>query len=367
MRYADLNAFQDVPHVLNAVPESEVKECGAPLLSRAEEVRPGFDAVPQLGHGMRRVALIYNPASGQISNHSAARIESALAVLHKAGIEATALQTTAPGSAAALVQEAIRQNCDTILACGGDGTVHELLQTLAGGQSALGVVPLGTANALAADLGLPLSPAKAARMLLSATRVRIPVGRIHFRDSEGIERSRFFTVAAGIGADAHLMSRLDAKLKRRFGYALYAVEGLRILATHTFPLFHAAFVERAGCAPRVEELSQLLAVRIHNFRGILHNLAPGATLRNGTLRLVAFKTSNRFDYIRFLAAVIFKRHTFSNRIELLDALSVECCDREDSPGCVFAEADGELLGGLPVRMEIVPDALTLLVPDQTRR
>ncbi|WP_263354610.1 diacylglycerol/lipid kinase family protein [Acidicapsa acidisoli] len=330
-------------------------------------MRTSIDTASRPGHGMRRVALIYNPASGQISNHSAARIKSALAVLHAAGIDAEAMQTTAPGTAAALVRESIRLGCDTILACGGDGTVHEVLQTLAGGPTALGVVPLGTANALAADLGLPLSPAKAMQKLLTATRVRIPVGRIHYLDNEGVERSRFFTVAAGIGADALLMSRLDAKLKRRFGYALYAVEGLRILATHSFPLFRATFVERDGCEPRVEETSQLLAVRIRNFGGMLHHLVPGATLRNGTLRLVAFKTRNRFDYMRFLAAVLLKRHTFSKNIELLDALSVECHDCEGLPGCVFAEADGELLGNLPVRLEIVPDALTLLVPNRARR
>jgi diacylglycerol kinase (ATP) len=328
---------------------------------------PNMAPTSNADYQMRHVVLIYNPASGQYLNHRAPHIDGALAVLRDAGVEADAVATTAPGSAAALVQEAICQGCDTVLACGGDGTVHEVLQTLVGGQTSLGVVPLGTANALAADLGLPISPVKAAQMLLTATPMRIPVGRIFFRDSEGAERSRFFTVAAGIGADAHLMSRLDAKLKRRFGYALYAVEGLRVLAAHSFPLFLTAIVERAGCEPRVEEVSQLLAVRIRNFGGMLHNLVPGATLRNGDLRLVAFKTRNRFDYVRFLAAVLCKRQTFSNRIELLDAVSVECRVREGSEGGVFAEADGELLGGLPARMEIVPDALTLLVPNRVRR
>jgi diacylglycerol kinase (ATP) len=315
---------------------------------------------------MRRAVLIYNPASGHYFNHRGNHIEEVLAVLRRAGVEADAVATTAPGSATTLVQESIGRGYDTVVACGGDGTVHEVLQTLVGGQTALGVVPLGTANALAADLGLPLSPVKAAQILLTATPVRIPVGRIFFRDRQGAECSRFFTVAAGVGADAHLMSRLDAKLKRRFGYALYAVEGLRVLALHSFPLFQAALVEREGCEPRVEAVSQLLAVRIHDFGGMLHNLAPGAALRNGKLRLVAFKTRNRFDYMRFLAAVLCKRQTFSHRIELLDAVTVECEAGDGSEGRVFAEADGELLGCLPVRMEIVPDALTLLIPNRAR-
>jgi diacylglycerol kinase (ATP) len=321
-------------------------------------------AAAEPANGMRRVVLIYNPASGQTFNHKTSVIDDVLAVLQGAGIEAKAVATTAPGSAAAQVQESIEKGCDAVLACGGDGTVHEVLQSLAGSHTALGVVPLGTANALASDLGVPLSPVKAVRALLTATRVRVPAGRIFYRNSEGVECSRYFTVAAGIGADAHLMHRLDAKLKRRFGYALYAVEGLRVLAAHTFPQFKAVLSERAGCEPRVETVTQLLAVRISNFGGMLHNFAPGAALRNETLRLVAFKTRNRFDYVRFLAAVIFRRQTFTRRIELLDAFSVECRARASSPESVSVEADGEYLGGLPVRIEIVPDVLTLLVPSQ---
>jgi diacylglycerol kinase (ATP) len=335
------------------------------LSSRAEEWKAELGATEPI-KGMRRVVLIYNPASGQTFNHKSSVIDDVLSVLQGAGIEAEAVATTAPGSSAVHVQRAIERGCDAVLACGGDGTVHEVLQTLAGGYTALGVVPLGTANALASDLGLPLSPVKAAQALLSATRVRVPAGRIFYRDSEGVECSRYFTVAAGIGADAHLMHRLDAKLKRRFGYALYALEGLRVLLAHPFPQFEAVIVEHAGCELRVEAVTQLLAVRIRNFGGMLQNFAPGAALRNETLRLVAFKTRNRFDYVRFLTAVIFRRQTFTRKIELLDAVTVECRARAGSPECLSVEADGEFLGNLPVRIEIVPDALTLLVPAQGR-
>jgi YegS/Rv2252/BmrU family lipid kinase len=334
------------------------------LSTKAEEKKTGFGADVPTAQAIRRVALIYNPASGQSFNHKSSVIDDALAVLQGAGIEAEAIATTAPGSAAAQVRGAVERGCDAVLACGGDGTAHEVMQSLVGTNTALGVVPLGTANALASDLGLPLSPLKAVEALLKAARVRIPAGRIFYRDSTGAERSRYFTVAAGIGADAHLMYSLDAKLKRQFGYALYAVEGLRVLTTHSFPAFEAAFTELGSSKPRVEEVSQLLAVRIRNFGGMLQNFAPGATLLNHNLRLVAFKTRKRFDYLRFLAAVVFRRQTFNGKIELLDAVSVECRPRNRSHAQVFVEADGEFLGGLPVRIEIVPDALTVLVPPQ---
>jgi YegS/Rv2252/BmrU family lipid kinase len=315
---------------------------------------------------MRQVALVYNPASGQGFNHGKSVIDDVLGVLRAAGVAADAFATTAPGSATALVQEAVRRGCDTILACGGDGTVNEVMQTLVGGQTALAVIPLGTANALATDLGLPIAPLKAAQMLLSAVPVRIPVGRIFFTGSDGSEHSRYFTVAAGIGADAHLMYRMDAKLKRQFGYALYAVEGLRVLATHAFPPFDAEFDELGRSKHRVEVVSQLLAIRIRNFGGMIQNLAPGATLKNTNLRLVAFKTRNRFDFVRFLAAVLFRRQTYKRKIELLDSVSVSCRAHKGTTEPVYVEADGEFLGGLPARLEIVPDALTLLVPTQAR-
>jgi YegS/Rv2252/BmrU family lipid kinase len=311
---------------------------------------------------LRRVALIYNPESGQYFNRRATLVRDTLAVLRDAGVDAEALATTAPGSAAALVEQAVRRGCDTILACGGDGTVHEVMQTLVGSDLALGVIPQGTANALAMDLGVPLSPLKAVKSLLTATPERVPVGRLHYRGLDGEPQSRYFTVAAGVGADGHLISRLDAKLKRRFGYAFYAVEGLRILATHSFPYFEAAFDEAGNGEVRVERVSQIMAIRIRNFGGLVNHLAPGANLHKTNLRLIAFKTNNRFHFVRFLLAVILGRQKFTGRIELMDAVSVECRALPGSNEQIFLEADGELLGQLPVRMEMVADALTLLVP-----
>jgi YegS/Rv2252/BmrU family lipid kinase len=330
--------------------------------ANARKANAALGSMAQVKLAMQRVALIYNPVSGQYSARREAAVQDALAVLRAAGVSAEAFVSTTPGSATVQAKAAVRQGCDTILACGGDGTVHAILQSLVGTPVALGVIPLGTANALAADLGLIGSPATVAEALLHAVPVRIAVGRIHFLDSAGYPVSRYFVVAAGIGADALLMSRMDARLKRRFGYALYLVEAFRVWATSSFPLFEAAFTGNGSDATRVEEASQLLAVRVRSFGGVLRELTPGATLRNGSLQLVAFKTQSRIRFLRFLLAVLFRRHTFNGEIELLEATRVECRDRNGSSTRVFVEADGEVLGSLPVRIEVVHDALTLLIP-----
>lgn len=315
---------------------------------------------------MRRTVLIYNPASGQYSAKREALVQEALALLRQAGVEAEALETSTPESARTYVEDAVRRGCDSILACGGDGTVHAILQCVVGTSVALGVVPLGTANALAQDLGLGAAPLKAVRTLLTATPVEVPIGRIFYHDDAGKEVSRYFTVAAGVGADALMMSRLDARLKRRFGYLLYVVEGTRVWLSHSFPLFEAAFKSNGSYKPRIEAVSQLLAVRVRSFGGVLGKLAPGATVRKSSLSVVAFKTRSRMHYLRFLLAVAAGRHTFSNAIELLEVASVDCRMQDSSMSPIYVEADGEPLGMLPARIEVAAETLRLLIPPGAR-
>jgi diacylglycerol kinase family enzyme len=311
---------------------------------------------------IRRVALVDNPASGLDSSRREDTVNAAMEALQSAGIEVEHLTIDGPGSGRVLAREAIARGCDSVIVCGGDGTVHEVMQALVGTDIALGVVPMGTANALAANLGLSKSPAKAIRRLLTARPVQVPVGRILFRTGDGGERCRYFTVAAGVGADALLMKRMDPILKRKWGYLLYVIEAFRIWVSHPFPMFQAKFGKNGNGRPHTVEASQILAVRVRSFGGLLGTLAPGATLHSDSLCLLAFKTRSRYRYLRFLLAVIGQRHTFSEDVELLQADTVECMPRNGSSSRVYVEADGEVLGHLPVRIEIASKSLTLLIP-----
>ena len=291
-------------------------------------------------------------------------MQTAMHMLHAAGVQVDHLTIDGPESGRALAREAIARGCDAVIVCGGDGTVHEVLQSLVGTPVALGVVPMGTANALACNLGLEKSPEKAIRALLEARPVQVPVGRIICRTVNGEDRCSYFTVAAGVGADALLMARMNPVMKRRFGYLLYIIEAFRIWVSHPFPLFQTRFSSNGNGKPRVEQASQLLAVRVHSFGGVLGTLAPCATLHNESLCLVAFKTRSRIRYMRFLLAVVGKRHTFSDEVELLQADTVECVPRDGAQ--VFVEADGEVLGQLPARIEVASETLTLLIPPHAR-
>ncbi len=311
---------------------------------------------------MRRVALVDNPASGLRSSRREATVRTALQTLESAGIQVEHLTINGPGSGSALAREAIARGCDSVIVCGGDGTVHEVIQALVGTDVALGVVPMGTANALAVDLGLSKSPERAIRRLLTARPVPVPVGRIFYGASDGANKCKYFTVAAGVGADALLMARMDPARKRKWGYLLYVFEALRIWATHPFPLFQVRFTTNESALPQVTEASQILVVRVRSFGGLLGTLAPGASLHSDSLCLLAFKTRSRFRYLKFLLAVIGQRQTFSRDVELLKADTVECLPANGSSSSVYVEADGDVLGQLPARIEIASKTLTLLIP-----
>jgi YegS/Rv2252/BmrU family lipid kinase len=320
---------------------------------------------------MRRAILLYNPLSGRRRGRRLADVEAALAVLRNAGIEASAAPTRGASDATDQTRQAITAGCDTVFACGGDGTIHDVLQGLVGTNVALAIIPLGTANSLAHDLRLPLSPADAALAALKANPRRIAVGRIEYQDFAGNRSARYFTVTVGIGVDAHLFYKLDPLAKRRFGMAAYCAKATLLWLTHKMEKFGVEITEEFAEKPqrRQAEVSQLLAVRIGNFGGVLRELAPGASLERDDLRLVLFHTRSRLAYLRYVLRGLFGTNWKVPGIELLHSTSAVCREvgssGSESRPRIFVEADGELLGTLPAEISVVCDAVTLLMPDRS--
>ena len=312
---------------------------------------------------MRKAALFYNPHSGRRKKHRVKDVESAAAVLRAAGVEVEVAPTRAASDAAAQVRMAIREGFDAIVACGGDGTVHDVLQGLAGKDAVLGIIPLGTANAMAHDLRLPISAEAAARALLTASPKRIAVGKIEYRDFNNIPSSRYFTVAAGVGVDAHLFYKLNRLIKDRMGMLAYYTKATHLWLTHRMRYFEAEFSKNGGGSEREARLSELLAVRINYFGGVLRELAPGASLARNDMRLVLCRTGNRALYLAYVFRGMLGLSNGVPGIELVhaDQVTVRSVAGE-KPEDIFAEADGELLGRLPITLSMVPEALTVLVP-----
>jgi diacylglycerol kinase family enzyme len=172
------------------------------------------------------VIVIYNPAAGQ---RRAARLWQVLDVLGGHGISVRLRQTTHPGHATQLAREAVAAGAALIAAAGGDGTVAEVAAGLNGSQIPLGVIPLGTANVLALELGLPTAPREvAAALAFGRTRTLWP------GMATSAAGSRLFVQMLGVGLDAQVVHRLPRGLKRCLGRSAYVAQTLREMLRYSY-------------------------------------------------------------------------------------------------------------------------------------
>jgi len=312
---------------------------------------------------MRKAALLYNPDSGGSSAKQLKKLESALAVLRSAGVEADLVASDSRDRAVELTRKAIAAGCDTVFACGGDGTIHNIAQALANSSAALGVLPMGTANALAHDLGLPRDLTAAAKVLLHATPRQIALGHVKCADLQGSVKSCYFVITAGVGVDAHLFYKLLTGTKQRMGMAAYYAKAWQMWFTYPMTRFEASHCELHSQDSKSAALTELLAVRIRNFGGVVRELAPGASLERDDMRLILCHTERRLLYLAYVTRRMLGCGWRVPGIELVHSKKVSCRYQAASPGDrrIYVEADGELLGTLPAEITVVPNALTLLM------
>jgi diacylglycerol kinase (ATP) len=314
---------------------------------------------------MRKAALLFNPESGG-SKQRQRDLDSALRILHDGGIDAELFPTESRADARERARQAIAEGCDTIFACGGDGTIHNVVQALAGTQAALGVLPMGTANALAHDLRIPLRiPAAAEAALHSRTR-RVALGRVRCQDLKGGPQSRYFVIAAGMGVDAHLFYKLHSGMKQRLGMRAYYAKAWHMWFTYPMTRFQVTYAESGAPQNQQAVVTELLAVRIRHFGGVIRELAPGASLDREDMRLIFCRTGSRLAYLAYVTRSLLGASWKIPGIQLAHCTSAHCEYAERSlaePAArVYVEADGELIGKLPAELTVVPDALTILAP-----
>jgi diacylglycerol kinase (ATP) len=306
-----------------------------------------------------RCALIYNPAAGTRREQRLAEIDRAAARLRLLGHDAFAIATTEPGSAVEQARDAVRDGAEVVFACGGDGTVHEVLQGLVtdGGdpRAALGIVPLGSANALARHLRIPFDAERAVEQQIGGERITISAGRLEIG-----ERVQHFAVMAGAGPDGVLAFELHSAGKSRLGRLAYAVQAARIFATHRFSRFAVEYTGLDG-EVRTLQVVSVMASRVDCLGGLFTGLVePGGSLDRLSLRVSLLRPPSLISLpLWFLTGWLGLRRINPFLVEVR-AREFACSRLND--GDVHCEADGECLGRIPMRVSVAPDALTVLTP-----
>ncbi len=176
-----------------------------------------------------KALLVVNPKARGLPRQE--RLRAAAAWLEEAGWRVRLQPTEGPGHAMLLAQAAAQEGYDLVVACGGDGTINEVVNGLAGSPTALGVIPGGTANVWAKEVGIPRDPLKAIAIAAQGESRRIDLGRAMGRATGpgglGMKGDRHFLLMAGLGFDGHVIHRLAPAAKERWGALAYVVTGFR--------------------------------------------------------------------------------------------------------------------------------------------
>jgi YegS/Rv2252/BmrU family lipid kinase len=312
---------------------------------------------------MRKAALLYNPESGG-SKQRQSELHAALAVLKNAGVEAQLLPTDSPVHAEEEAKRAIADGCDTLFACGGDGTIHNIAQVLAKTSVALAIIPMGTANALAHDLRIPLRADAAAHMAVRGKIRRVALGTVKCEGLDGNPVTRYWVITAGIGVDAHLFYKLHSGVKQKLGMSAYYAKAWHLWFTYPMTRFRAEYLTPDSSASIEIDVTEMLAVRIRQFGGVIRELAPGASLDRNDMRIILCRTSSRLAYLAYVTRSLLGMAWKIPGIDLAYATQVSCgyADQHADGKRIYVEADGELIGQLPAEVAVVPDALSLVVP-----
>jgi diacylglycerol kinase (ATP) len=307
---------------------------------------------------MRRAALIFNPNAGRGGSSRMAALERAADVLSREGVDAQIIATLGPGTAGVQAAEAATQGAELVFACGGDGTLHEVIQGLAHHASAVvGVVPLGSANALARHLGLSFDPAEAVRQQLRFEPRSIPLGRVTCETPEG-PCSRYFAVMAGAGPDGMLVYRTLAAGKQRLGRTMYYVRAANLFLRSHFATFHVN-ATLDGKGPAEYDAVSAMAIRVSDLGGLFSSLVQGTTPCDGTLQLTLTTPPSHLALPAWFATSWTRTHRWNPYTQHLCVQAFSCSDAKQR---VHVQADGEWIGTAPMQVELVPDALRLLMP-----
>lgn len=291
--------------------------------------------------------LISNPKTGRYTSRRLRPIQETVSQLKSLGVDVELKLTTRPHEATEIAARAARNGSSDVFVAGGDGTINEVIQGLAGTKARLGIIPRGTANVLARELGLPLGEKEAAVVAARGNSRRIHLG-LAIDETNNV--SRYFALMAGIGLDASIVRHVRPHLKKRIGKGAFWISGLSHLATwspHPFTLEiegreYAATFAAIGKAPR--------------YGGDLA-ITPGARLDEPEFEVCIIETSNRFRYLRLLSYTLRAGMPRNNPV-----VQFIKTDRVLARGDAPVQIDGELIGGLPMRFEIAPQSLEVIVP-----
>ena len=289
--------------------------------------------------------VIANPASGGYIYHTR-QIAETLTFLRAAGWEIELQLTKEAGDASRLAQRAVTQKIDVVIAAGGDGTINEVIQALAGSETALGVLPLGTVNVWARETNIPLDLAGAREILLHGATRCIDLGKVN---------NRYFLLMVGIGFDAVVTQAIEKKPVKRLGVLGYLLVGTWLgLGYESF----RAYLTINGRMLKKNAL-QIVVGNTQLYAGAI-KYTWQAKCDDGLLDVCIVRKRSVLGRLVVLWDFVFHREQRRQWVSYQRCKALDVRTRKP----VAIQVDGESFGYTPARFTIAPQALKVIVPPQ---
>jgi YegS/Rv2252/BmrU family lipid kinase len=287
------------------------------------------------------MVIVFNPAAGRARAQLLWRVLDVMAIN---GVKLEIAETHGAGHATELAHAAAVSGVGLVVAAGGDGTIAEVANGLAGSPSRLGIIPLGTANVLAHELGLPFAPrAVAAALAFGRTRPVWP------GLAQGAGGPRLFVQMLGAGFDAQVVHHLPIGLKRTFGRLAYAAQSLRELNRYRF-------VPISVCIDGNTTTAGSVIVSKGRLYGGCYTLAPGASPAARGFTVALFDCTGPLAALMYGAALPLGLIPRMPGLHLLRAEEV-AINGEHVP----AQTDGDPAGESPVTVRDAPTPINVVV------
>lgn len=288
--------------------------------------------------------IITNPASGSFlhqHNHQAT-----LAYLQEQGWQVETWPTHGPGDAQALAHQAVEQHIAVVIVAGGDGTINEVIQALAGSETALGVLPTGTVNVWAREMSIPLDDRKAREALAHGQTRYVDLGRVN---------DRYFLLMAGVGLDAQVTQIVERRPLKRLGVLGYA------LAALWFGPGYRGFsltLRLDDAQPMRMRALQIIAGNTRLYGGAF-KFTWLARCDDGLLDLCVVRQRSLWARLLLIRDFLLKKDR--RRLRVSYSTFTKAVIETAEP--VAIQIDGDPLGYTPATFTIVPGALKVLVPE----
>lgn len=285
------------------------------------------------------VCIIANP---EARGSSPGKVEHAAGLFRQKGFDVSVLLTGRRGDAELMAVECAGKKTPLVAAAGGDGTINEVMNGLAGTDVPLAVIPLGTTNVLAKELNIPEDTAGAVDVAVGGTARPISLGRISYQGGE-----RYFCLMAGMGFDADAVHGMNASVKKLSGKLAYVLSGVMTLLRYdpSELVLRVDGLEHRGHAAIIGKAAKY---------GGNFSVTPDANLADPHLYACIFRGRRRRDLLRYVSGVVRGAHLSFDDVVYARAEAIEV------EGDAHIQIDGDYLGRTPARITVVRDAVRLI-------